>query len=77
MAGRHIGATTGATVGPNYIPGSRVDRAYSDGRLASASGAASGTNPHVSGTDEALAWNAGWFNQNFTSGNQEETAVAD
>ena len=41
MAGKHVGADE-ASLGPNYIPGGKIDRAYAEGRLAGRDGALTG-----------------------------------
>lgn len=62
MAGKHVGADLeSASIGPNYIPGSKIDRAYAEGRLASFKGLAATANPHDGkGTPEETAWDAGY-----------------
>ena len=64
MAGKHVGAHEAGVqnVGPNYIPGGRIDRAYSEGRQAQVEGGVIGDNPHiVIGSPERAAWNSGFF----------------
>jgi hypothetical protein len=38
----------------------KLEKAYAEGREASANGALIGTNPHPSGSDEESAWNGGF-----------------
>jgi len=45
MAGKHIGAGEASTLGANYIPGSRIDKAYAEGRRENLNG------DQLSGTD--------------------------
>jgi hypothetical protein len=45
-------------------PGSRLIRAYAEGRNAKAAGALQATNPHPSGTPANGAWDFGWSNKN-------------
>ena len=45
-------------------PGSRLIRAYAEGRNAKAAGALVTTNPHLAGTPAAGAWAFGWSNMN-------------
>ena len=75
MAGKHNGGmdTTGffnpglTTNLPPTFPGSRVDRAYAEGRAASPW---PGNNPHPAGTPENNAYSSGAF-----FGNQEDAKV--
>lgn len=44
--------------------GSRLVRAYAEGRNANAAGALVTANPHLAGTPAAGAWGFGWANKN-------------
>ena len=70
MAGKHIGASINVELGDNYIPGGRIDRAYSEGRQALVDGGDFNDNPHPVDTPERAAWNSGVFS---TSEEQFET----
>lgn len=45
-------------------PGSRLVRAYAEGRNAKAAGALQTANPHAAGTPANGAWDFGWSNKN-------------
>lgn len=45
-------------------PGSRLVRAYAEGRNAKNAGLLITANPHVAGTPAADAWDFGWSNKN-------------
>ena len=54
--------------GKGYANDIKLSRAYGDGRRAAQQGALIGTNPHVGGTPQSLAWIEG-FNGTFTNAN--------
>ena len=55
------------------FPGSRLDRAYAEGRTSGKTGI--GTNPHVTGTAEYLCWGVGTGNAaNTTEAAKIQTA---
>lgn len=73
MAGKHKSSIgTGAVPGIEgfrpFFPGSKLDRAYSEGRQAAKEGGSSGDNPHPSGTPANGTWFNGLFN--WSGGNQ-------
>ena len=92
MAGKHVdhseayfNATDGANeplLLPPGIPGSRVDRAYAEGRSAAERGEAANTNPHNPypgfGSPEFSAWSTGHGSKDGSWANtQFETATED
>ncbi|MCP4169335.1 MAG: hypothetical protein GY758_01025 [Fuerstiella sp.] len=63
MAGKHIGAGTATGLGAGYMPGVRMDRAYSEGRQANFEGGLFGDNPDPDLTSPVhIAWNKGYLN---------------
>jgi hypothetical protein len=69
MAGKtHFQAYVSYTGGGQLInkcqPGSRLVRAYAEGRNASAAGALQTTNPHPIGQPARTAWDSGWNDKN-------------
>lgn len=75
MAGKHVGAgNESASIGPNYIAGGKIDRAYAEGRQVNFEGGSATDNPHDgAGTPEESAWDAG-FNGAVSGSKQYETA---
>ena len=76
MAGKHDGFDLGTTSigGSNtpVYPGTRDDRAYSEGRQVATQGGSAIDNPHPNGTPENGAWTLGFF-QLATAGAQVQT----
>lgn len=65
MSGKHYQHLSGSVLAdafkvPPLYPGSRLDRAYAEGRLAAKNGAAAITNPFAFGVPEFNAWSQGW-----------------
>ena len=74
MAGKHDAIDLLATSRPVY-PGTRDDRAYSEGRQNAFAGGVALDNPHVIGTPEFLAYASG-FNEADVAAAQIQTAYA-
>lgn len=68
MAGKLYFSYTTHAAGTQLInkcqPGSRLIRAYAEGRNAKAAGGLQTTNPHLAGTPAYTAWDNGWVNKN-------------
>lgn len=54
--------------GKGYANDIRLQVAWGDGRRAALAGALIGTNPHLAGSPQSLAWIEG-FNNTFTNAN--------
>lgn len=69
MAGKlytdYVTNGSGALLVNRMHPGSRLVRAYAEGRNAKAAGLLATANPHTAGTPANTAWANGWGDKNF------------
>ncbi len=75
MAGKHVNTDPLKPEEPPVYPGTRPDRAYSEGRQAAFAGEEVTTDPHVPGTPESNSWLNGWGNSTIAAA-QIQTAYA-